>query len=124
MRDGGSASQYAYAREQFHEREGFDQVVIAPGFKSVHAVVDAAHRGQINDRCHDRLRAQSFAQFQPIDAWKHPVEHDHLVIAAGSQVQASQSVGCMVDSVLMIAQSIDHRSSHFEIIFNQQNLHR
>jgi len=59
------------ARQEFLEGEGLDQVIVSARLQSLHPVIDAAHRGQVNHRGHSRLVAQRLDQFQTGHAGKH-----------------------------------------------------
>ena len=116
------ARQRVEAGEQFREREGLDEIVVAAGLEPRHPVVDPAQRGQEQHRRLDAGAAQGPDEPEPVEAGQHAVDDQHVVGFAGRQHQAGLAVGSVIDRVAMLLQAARDVGGGLGVVLDQQYL--
>jgi hypothetical protein len=93
-------------RQELGECEWLHQIVIAPRFQSLDAVVDAAERGQQKNRCPHAGAADGLHHGKPVEARQHPIDDHHVVFLAGREKQAVAAVGSELDGMAVLTQAL------------------
>ena len=77
------------ARQQFGEGERLDEVIVAAGAQSAHAIVDLAERADDQGRRDVAGVAQSAHDGDAVDVRQHAVDGDHRIGARRRQASPS-----------------------------------
>ena len=102
-----AARQHLDARQQFGERVGLRQIVVAAGAQALDAVVDLAERRQDQDRRAVALVAQRADERQAVALRQHPVDHQHVVVAGLGERQAFLAVAGEIGDMADFAKRLD-----------------
>jgi hypothetical protein len=115
-----AAGESVYARVQFRKSIGLHQIVIATRFQSFHAIVDAAHRRQEEDRRENLGATQRFDERQSVHLGQHSIDYENVVVGARREVKAIAAIDRMIDSVAMFLETALCERSGFSIVFDKQ----
>mmetsp|Transcript_30097 Transcript_30097/g.54744 ORF Transcript_30097/g.54744 Transcript_30097/m.54744 type:complete len:263 (+) Transcript_30097:6986-7774(+) len=110
------------ARDQLREGKWLDQVVVRPTLQAAHPILDLAARGQHEDRNRPRM-TQSREDRQPIDARKHPIQDDKVVLVHGRHVESVDAGVSYLDLVALLGQSFAQVSGRLDFVFDDQDFH-
>ena len=110
--------------EQFVDGEGFGEVVVRTGIKSLHALVHFRLRREDQHGGLNFFFAKAGEHFQSRQTGQHQIDHDEVVTAAQGHVEALRAVFTEIDGVAFLFQrSLDERA-YLGFIFNDEYTHR
>ena len=118
-----AARQHLDAGEQFGERIGLGQIVVAAGAQALHAVVDLAERGQDQHRRLDALGAQFADHRQAIALGQHAVDDQHVVLPVEGQRQALLAVRRLVGDMADLPEGPGDVVGGVAVVFYDQQAH-
>src|SRR5882762_11939141 len=111
------------ARQEFREREGFNEVVISAAIESSHALLDCIASGQDENRGLQSAFSQCGQHLEPVAAWKHEIQNDEVEFLGIHEEEPFFSGGCDNDLVFLTLQSLSQRTSHLRFVFNHEDAH-
>lgn len=119
----GSAEEGADAGEQFGEGEGFDEVIIGPGFEAVDTIADGITGGEHEDAGGGPGVAELGKDIETIFAGEQDIQDEEVVKIGGSEVEAVLSVIGVVHLEAFLAQAADEEASDLGIVFDEEDSH-
>ena len=118
-----AARQHFDAREQFGERIGLGQIIVAAGAQALDPVVDLAERRQDQRRRLDALAAQGPDHRQPVELGQHAVDDQHVVLAVERLREPFLAVGGEVGHMPDLAEGLDQIVGGIAVVFDDQETH-
>jgi len=109
------------ARQQFDERKGLDQIVVATGPQAAHPIIDFSQRTYDQDRRSDAHVAQSTHDCDSIDVREHAIDRDHRILASNAAAQRLAAVRCNIHLITITRERVRKLPGGLRIIFNDQN---
>ena len=122
-RAAGAADERLHAGQQFGEREGFRQVIVAAALQAEHAVVEGGAGAEDQHRRGDFLLAQEPQQGQAVELGQVEVEHRGVVRDGFRQVQPRLAVAGVIDGKAVLLQPVDDERGDLGIIFDDEHTH-
>ena len=116
-----AAAERLEARQQLDEGERLDEIVIAPGAQTAHAVVDLAERGDDQEGCGDAVVAQLAHHGDAVDVRQHAVDGDHGIVAGDAVAQGFTTRRGKIDVVARGGEFLDELACGFRIVLDDQN---
>ena len=118
-----AAEQRLDSRQQFAEREGLGEVVVAAGAQALDAVVHRPERREDQHRGVFAVLAQHGDDGQAVEVRQLAVGDDEVVAALGGAKQAFAAVGGDVHHVAAFAQALGQEPGGFRVVLDQQQVH-
>ena len=112
-----------HPRHQFGQCEGFGEVIVAAAFQARHAIVDAAHGSEEEDRRLAAFATQFLHQAEAVHAGKHPVHDQGCMLAGPRHGQAFGTGEAFFHIMAVRAQGMTDMVRRLGIVFNHQYLH-
>ena len=118
-----AARQRLDAGEQFGERIGLGEIIVAAGAQALHPVVDLAERGQDQHRRLVALGAQFADHRQTVALGQHAIDDQHVVVAVAGQRQALLAVRRLVGDVADLAEGLGEVVGSVAVVFYDEQAH-
>ena len=115
--------QHAYARQQFHERERFGQVIVRALFQALHAIIHRAAGAQNQDGRAGLAVANLLQHGKAVDVRQPEIEHDQIVLGGMNHIKRRASVGPDINSVASAFESAPEKIGDSLFVFDNQNPH-
>ena len=110
--------------KQLGEREGLEKIVVGAGLQTLDAVIDAADRGEKENRRPDPFRAQGAHQGQAIEDRQHPVDDQHVVNARQCQLEPLGTALHRVDEMALLVEARRQVLQGLFVILDNKNSHQ
>ena len=111
------------ARQQLGEGEGLHEIVVAADVESVDAIVNAAQRGEEDDRHLVTDRPQRTHQRQTVEAGKHAIDDQDVVGFAHRLGKTIASIVQGLDDMALLGEAVGDVGGGFGIVFDDQDAH-
>ena len=109
--------------QQFAERVGLGEIVVAAGAQALDAVVDFAERAQDQCRGPDFLGAQRADHGQSVALRQHAIDDQHVVGVGPGKLEAGLAVARVFGHVTGLFQRASEEGRSLLIVLDHQHTH-
>ncbi len=113
----------AEPREELVEGKRLHEVVVGTEVEAVDPVRDLVPGRDHQDGRVEALRTQALAHGEPVEAGKHEVEKDDVVLVRQGPRLRGDAVLDEVDEVLLLVQPLDEEAADGRVVFDEQDTH-
>jgi hypothetical protein len=123
MRDGRPPAECGNPRNEFAERERFNEVIVGPAFKAFYSILDPANRRQKKNWRADPRRAQALDYGKTVHARQHAVNDQHVEPPENGMLETGLAIVRNINVIAMLYKTLRDEFRRLVVVFDEKNAH-